>query len=148
MNPDPLSVETDSCSKSIRITTDEFITKPDKTCNVAKAMYSVACLEWKYWDKWSFLWKAATFHRNCILKLFLQKRIINKVLERKSPRVYFNIGLQWALSGNQVVWFGNDILILVKGNRKSGNGFVRIREILLDLRLKVNYIDRQTINEN
>ena len=39
----------------------------------------------------------------CILKLFLQKRINNKELERKSPRVDFIIGLQWALSGNQVV---------------------------------------------
>ena len=62
--------------------------------------------------------------------------------------MYFYIGLQWALSGNQAVCLGNDILILVKGNRKSGNGFVRIREILLDLRLKVNYVDRQTIKEN
>ena len=62
------------------------------------------------------------------------------MLERKSPRVYFNIGLQWALSGNQVVCFGDDILISLKGNRISGNGFVEIREILLDLRPKVYYI--------
>ncbi len=61
--------------------------------------------------------------------------------------MYFYIGLQWALSGNQAVCLGNDILILLKGNRKSGNGFVRIREILLDLRLKVNYVDGQTINK-
>ena len=67
------------------------------------------------------------------------------MLERKSPRVHFNIGLQWALSGNQVVCIGNDILISLKGNHISGNGFVEIREILLDLRLKVNYIERQTI---
>ena len=80
----------------------------------------------------------------CILKLFLQKRIINKVLERNSPRVHFDIGLQWALSGNQVVCFGDDILILVMGNHNSGNGIVRIREILLDLSLKVNYIESQT----
>ena len=79
------------------------------------------------------------------MKLFLQKRTNNKVLERKSPRVYFNIGLQWALSGNQVVYTGDDILILLKGNRKFGNELVRIREILLDLRLKVNYINSQTI---
>ena len=79
------------------------------------------------------------------MKLFLQKRINNKGLERKSPRVHFNIGLQWALSGNQVVYTGDDILILLKGNRKFGNGLVRIREILLDLRLKVNYIISQTI---
>lgn len=64
---------------------------------------------------------------------------------RKSPRVYFNIGLQWALSGNQVVCFGDDILIFLKGNRKLGNEYVKIREILLDLRLKVNYIESQTI---
>ena len=68
------------------------------------------------------------------------------MLERKSPRVYFIIGLQWALSGNQVVWDGNTILILVKGNRKLGNEFVRIREILLDLRLKVYYKESQTIS--
>ena len=59
--------------------------------------------------------------------------------------MYFKIGLQWALSGNQVVWNGNTILILVKGNRKFGNELVRIREILLDLRLKVYYCDSQTI---
>ena len=59
--------------------------------------------------------------------------------------MYFNIGLQWALSGNQVVYTGDDILILLKGNRKFGNELVRIREILLDLRLKVNYINSQTI---
>ena len=85
---------------------------------------------------------------NCILKLRLQKRIINKGLERKSPRVYFIIGLQWTLSGNQVVCSGDVILILVKGNRKFGNELVRIREILLDLRSKVNYFECQTINEN
>ena len=59
--------------------------------------------------------------------------------------MHFNIGLQWALSGNQVVYTGDDILILLKGNRKFGNELVRIREILLDLRLKVNYINSQTI---
>ena len=59
--------------------------------------------------------------------------------------MYLKIGLQWALSGNQVVWNGNTILILVKGNRKFGNELVRIREILLDLRLKVYYCDSQTI---
>ena len=75
----------------------------------------------------------------------MQKRTNNKELLRKSPRVYFNIGLQWALSGNQVVCFGDDILIFLKGNRKFGNEFVKIREILLDLRLKVNYIESQTI---
>ena len=70
------------------------------------------------------------------------------MLERKSPRVYFIIGLQWALSGNQVVCFGDVILFLLKGNRNFGNGIVRNREILLDLRLKVYYIDSQTINLN
>ena len=79
--------------------------------------------------------------------MFLQKRINNKVLERKSPRVYFIIGLQWALSGNQVVCYGNVILILLKGNRKFGNELVRIREILLDLWLKVYYKESQTIND-
>ena len=51
------------------------------------------------------------------------------------------MGLQWVLSGNQVICLGNDILISLKGNRISGNGFVEIREILLDLRLKVYYIN-------
>ena len=32
-----------------------------------------------------------------------KERINNKELVRKSPRMYFNIGLQWTLSGNQVV---------------------------------------------
>ena len=59
--------------------------------------------------------------------------------------MHFNVGLQWELSGNQVVYFGDDILILIMGNRKFGNELVRIREILLDLRLKVNYINSQTI---
>ena len=62
--------------------------------------------------------------------------------------MHFDIGLQWALSGNQVVYTGDDILILLKGNRKFGNELVRIREILLDLRLKVNYIKSQTIYRN
>ena len=62
--------------------------------------------------------------------------------------MYYDIGLQWALSGNQVVQFGNDVLILLKGNRKFGNEFVRIREILLDLRLKVYYNASQTISDN
>ena len=57
------------------------------------------------------------------------------------------IGLQCVLSGNQVVWFGDDILILLKGNHSIGNDIVRIREILLDLWLKVNYIECQTIFE-
>ena len=82
------------------------------------------------------------------MKLFLQKRINSKVLGRKSPRVHFNVRLQWALSGNQVVCSGDVILILVKGNRNFGNEIVRIREILLDLRLKVNYVKRQTIKCN
>ena len=59
--------------------------------------------------------------------------------------MHFNVGLQWELSGNQVVYFGDDILILIMGNRKFGNELVRIREILLDLRLKVNYYDCQPI---
>ena len=59
--------------------------------------------------------------------------------------MHFSIGLQWALSGNQVVYTGDDILILLKGNHKFGNELVRIRENLLDLRLKVNYIVSQTI---
>jgi len=37
------------------------------------------------------------------MKLLLQKRINSKVLLRKSPRVLSNMGLQWVLSGNQVV---------------------------------------------
>ena len=37
------------------------------------------------------------------MKLLLQKRIINDALVRKSPRMYYDIGLQWDLSGNQVV---------------------------------------------
>ena len=41
---------------------------------------------------------------------------------------------------------GDDILILVKGNRNFGNEIVRIREILLDLRLTVNYVDCQAIH--
>ena len=89
--------------------------------------------------------QAATCVLSCVLKLLLQKRINNKGLERKSPRVHFNIGLQWALSGNQVVYTGDDILILLKGNRNFGNEIVRIREILLDLRFKVNCYSSQTI---
>ena len=42
---DPLFVETNYCGKSIRTTSDDFTTKLDRTCIVAKAMYSVACLE-------------------------------------------------------------------------------------------------------
>jgi len=43
--------------------------------------------------------------------------------------------------------FGNDILISLKGNHSIGNDIVEIREILLDLWLKVNYIECQTILE-
>ena len=42
--------------------------------------------------------------------------------------------------------FGDDILIFLKGNRNFGNEIVKIREILLDLRLKVYYIESQAIN--
>ena len=42
---DPLFVETNYCGKSIRTTSDDFTTKLDRTCIVAKAMCSVACLE-------------------------------------------------------------------------------------------------------
>ena len=42
---------------------------------------------------------------------------------------------------------GDVILISLKGNRIFGNEDVEIREILLDLWLKVNYIERQTIFE-
>ena len=37
--------------------------------------------------------------------------------------------------------YGDVILISVKGNRNFGNEVVEIREILLDLRLRVYYID-------
>ena len=37
--------------------------------------------------------------------------------------------------------YGDVILISVKGNRITGNGIVEIREILLDLRLRVYYIN-------
>jgi len=37
------------------------------------------------------------------MKLLLQKRTINDALVRKSPRVRYDMGLQWELSGNQVV---------------------------------------------
>lgn len=40
---------------------------------------------------------------------------------------------------------GDYILISLKGNHKFGNELVEIREILLDLRLKVNYSDSQAI---
>ena len=43
---------------------------------------------------------------------------------------------------------GDTILISVKGNRIFGNEDVEIREILLDLRLKVNYSESQAINDN
>ena len=42
--------------------------------------------------------------------------------------------------------FGDSILIFLKGNRNFGNEIVKIREILLDLRLKVYYIESQAIN--
>ena len=37
------------------------------------------------------------------MKLLLQKSTNNDALVRKSPRVHYDIGLQWELSGNQVV---------------------------------------------
>jgi len=43
------------------------------------------------------------------LKSLLQKRTNSEVLGRKSPRVRANIGLQWTLSGNQVVSDGDEI---------------------------------------
>ena len=56
------------------------------------------------------------------MKLLLQKRINNDALVRKSPRMYYDIGLQWDLSGNQVVCCGNTVLSSLKGNRNTGNG--------------------------
>ena len=41
--------------------------------------------------------------------------------------------------------FGDDISVLVKGNRIFGNEYVRIGEIQLDLRRKVNYFYSQEI---
>ena len=40
---------------------------------------------------------------NYTMKLPLQKSTSNEALVRKSPRVRYDIGLQWELSGNQVV---------------------------------------------
>ena len=56
------------------------------------------------------------------MKLRLQKRTNNDALVGKSPRVRYDIGLQWELSGNQVVCCGNTILSSLKGNRNTGNG--------------------------
>ena len=36
---------------------------------------------------------------------------------------------------------GDVILVSLKGNHKSGNGFIDMREILLDLRFKVYYVN-------
>ena len=55
------------------------------------------------------------------MKLLLQKRTNNDALVRKSPRMYYDMGLQWELSGNQVVCCGNTVLSSLKGNRKVGN---------------------------
>ena len=41
--------------------------------------------------------------------------------------------------------YGNGISILLKGNRNFGNEIVRIGEILLDLRRKVNYLNSHSI---
>ena len=56
------------------------------------------------------------------MKLLLQKSTNNDALVRKSPRVYYYMGLQWELSGNQVVRCGNTVLSSLKGNRNTGNG--------------------------
>jgi len=53
------------------------------------------------------------------------------------------VGTKWQSSH----MIGNIILISLKGNHKFGNEFVEIREILLDLWLKVNYVECQTILE-
>lgn len=45
----------------------------------------------------------ANYNSDHTMKLPLQKRINNDALVRKSPRMYYDIGLQWELSGNQVV---------------------------------------------
>ena len=148
MNHDPIFVETCSCGKSIRTTSDDLLRNGIKPVMWRKLCAVQPVLSGNIGINEHIIIKRPLNNSYCILKLFLQKRIRNKVLERKSPRMHFKIGLQWALSGNQVVWIGNTILILVKGNRKSGNGFVRIREILLDLRLKVYCCESQTIPKN
>lgn len=56
------------------------------------------------------------------MKLPLQKSTNNDALVRKSPRVHYYMGLQWELSGNQVVRCGNTVLSSLKGNRNTGNG--------------------------
>ena len=45
----------------------------------------------------------ANYNESHTMKLPLQKRINNDALVRKSPRVHNDMGLQWKLSGNQVV---------------------------------------------
>ena len=37
------------------------------------------------------------------MKFHLQKSTNNDALVRKTPRMYYDMGLQWELSGNQVV---------------------------------------------
>ena len=59
---------------------------------------------------------------NHTMKLLLQKSTNNDALVRKSPRVHYCMGLQWELSGNQVVRCGNTVLSSLKGNRNTGNG--------------------------
>ena len=49
------------------------------------------------------LWTLAKEIKLQIMKLLLQKRINNDALVRKSPRMFYDMGLQWELSGNQVV---------------------------------------------
>ena len=56
------------------------------------------------------------------MKLPLQKSTNNDALVRKSPRVRYDMGLQWDLSGNQVGLCGNTVLSSLKGNRNTGNG--------------------------
>ena len=46
----PTIMETDYCGYSIRTPLMNTYGMGDKTCIVAKAMCSVACLEWKYLD--------------------------------------------------------------------------------------------------
>ena len=79
---------------------------------------------------------------NCILKLYLQKRTSNKQWWGNLLEWVSSIGLQWILSGNQVIIAGDTILTSLKGNRKFGNELVECWEILLDLRFKVYCTNR------
>ena len=71
------------------------------------------------WEQRQLIKKCTFFNKVSLLETGIAKKHSNSSKQlRKTPRMYFvRLGLQCILSGNQVIEFGNSLLLPLKGNR-------------------------------